>query len=357
MVMKMKMAVVAVTRQGADLAQKIKEKIPDYEIQLFLPAGKADEVTEAEKYQGSLRQLLAQIWPKYEAVICIMALGIVVRLIAPHIKDKRQDPAVVVLDEKGLHVISVLSGHLGGANALTLQIGQVIGAEPVITTATDVNNLPAIEMMAREMDLTIENFGLVKNINAAIVDGEPFNIYTDSLLNTDWPEFIKVWPTSAYHQDNPGLQVIITNKNLIFSKHTLVLRPKNLILGVGCRRNIDQTKIMAAIDEALNKSGYAVKSLKTLASIDIKADEAGLLQAAKQLQLPLRFFSADEINQLFATEKGKGLNFSQFVYDQLGVGGVCEAVTLLSSQEARLVFPKMKMAGVTVAIAEENYLL
>ncbi|MFA5881535.1 MAG: cobalt-precorrin 5A hydrolase [Eubacteriales bacterium] len=360
----MKIAVAAVTKQGVEMAERtalMLSESGDHETVLYLPGKFSLLQIDGQRrlYRKPLREVLGGIFGEYDGIVCVMALGIVVRLIAPYLKDKTTDPAVVVIDEAGRNVISVLSGHWGGANALTVQIAGGLGANPVITTATDVRGLPAIEMLAKEHNLVIEPFELVKKVNAAIVNGSEIVIYSETPLDIVQTENIKLKDFAGYSsaRREKGRVVLVTNRTArSFPPGTLFLRPKNLCIGVGCRRGVTGQEVKDAIRDALEQSGRAVSSVQSLASIDIKSNEAGLLEAAGDYNFPVKFFTKKAILAV-QTTRGNELGFSQMVNEKIGVGGVCESAAILGAGEkSGLVMPKTKYGKVTIAIAEGSSL-
>lgn len=352
----MKLAVVAITRQGAALAGKVRDIInaSGWEAVLFLPERFASEQPGAYKFKEPLAQKTAGLFQSYHGLVMVMALGIVVRLIAPFVKDKRTDPAVVVLDEKGKFVISALSGHLGGANELARRLAGGLGAIPVVTTATDINGLTAVDVLAKDLHMTMEPFEAVRGVNSALVNGEPVWLYSEYPLPYAPPGFTLVSRGDAGEKPAGAWEVLVTGKSMIATgTHTLLLRPRNLVLGVGCRRGAGAGVILKAIGASMERLGKSPLCIKALATVDIKANEPGILQAAGELGIPLLVYTREEIEEVFRV-RGSQLNYSSLVQQKIGVGGVCEPVTLLASPRGRMIQPKTKFPGVTVAVAEES---
>jgi cobalt-precorrin 5A hydrolase len=388
----LKIAVVAVTKQGTALAEKTAARLSDsgaHETVFYVPGkfslpekyslpGTKDISGRRQIYTKPLKEVLGDLFDEYEGIVCIMALGIVVRLIAPYVRDKISDPAVVVMDELGQNVISVLSGHWGGANALAVQIADSLGARPVITTATDVNGLPAIEMVAREYDLTIEPFDLVKKVNSAIVNRQKVTIYSEIPIDlpietpieipSDIPMEMPVETGPSgnitvrdFAEYSPSCRdehmvVLVTDRTArSFPKGILFLRPQSLCIGVGCRKGVSCEEVKGAVLTALEESGRALGSVRSLASIDIKSGEQGLLDAAGEFNLPVEFFGRQALLGI-RKQREDELSFSEFVNSKIGVGGVCEPAAILGAGEtSRLILPKRKYGRVTVAIAGESW--
>ncbi len=359
----MKIAVVAVTKQGITTAEKTAALLSEngnHDTLLYVPGKFSLLSIEGKRhpYRKPLRELMGDLFTGYEAIVCVMAVGIVVRLIAPYLRDKTRDPAVVVMDELGQNVVSVLSGHWGGANALTVQIANGVGANPVITTATDVNGLPAIEVLAREHGWLIEPFELVKKVNSAIVNGSPVLIYSEVPLDLEPAANIRLRDFAAYSpaRREKGRVVLVTNRTAkSFPPGTLFLRPRNLWVGVGCRKGVTAGEVRSAVTSALEEAGRTLTSVQSLASVDIKSEELGLLEAAAELNLPVEFFSRPAIRAVLQ-EHGKEFGYSGLVDEKIGVGGVCEPAAVLGAgKESKLILPKTKYGKVTVAVAEGNW--
>jgi len=358
----MKIAILALTFQGVKLAKKLGALIKDNNVDFFLSEKFNDEKIEVESYFNSLRELVQEIFFKYDAFIFIMATGIVVRIIAPYINDKRTDPAVVVIDEMGRNVISLLSGHLGGANALTEEIAQKIGANPVITTATDVQGRPAFDLLAKRISARILPFKNLKYANAALVNNKDLIIFTDYhflglLDNYDDIRLISIDNLSRAKVEKminniskDSFPVVISNKLFKVKQAFLQLVPQNIIVGVGSRRGVSHSQVKNAVDFALNKLNLRLESIKKIATIDLKADETGIKDFAEKIKAPINIISREKI-------KKSDISFteSEFVKKTIGVGGVCEPAAILSSRKGELILKKTAVDRVTVAVVEERY--
>src|SRR3989337_3538503 len=243
----MNISVFALTKNGAELGERLCRRIDG--AYLHLPVRFKGSFNAA--FLNDFRSQVGQAFGKSNGLIFIMASGIVVRSIAPFLKNKAEDPAVVVMDEKGRYVISLLSGHLGGANNLAKSIAKIIGAKPVIQTATDVNNLPCIEDIAEKFNLAIEDFKKIKMVNSAIVSGRPVAFVDEDAKrlkaikrgvgSRKWRVGFKFYKSiSQIKHDKINVFVIISNSLLSHTQHPtsriLFLRPKNLVVGIGCDR-------------------------------------------------------------------------------------------------------------------------
>ncbi|MBS4030756.1 MAG: cobalt-precorrin 5A hydrolase [Clostridiales bacterium] len=343
-------AVIALTAQGGTLALEIGAKTG---FTVYLPEGHCPPECPALCYR-SLRETFMECFTTKRALVLVMATGIAVRLLAPLIRSKLSDPAVVVMDERGQYAVSLLSGHWGGANDLAWQLGEAIGAIPVITTATDVNELQAVDVFAREYGLMPEPFSGIKQLNAAMLRGETVVVFTEedveqspkgNLLFQPLADFSKLSRIYFY-------RAIITHQTIFTDagENDVYLRPPVLYVGVGCRRGISAERILEAVTGVLSGYNLAPSSVAGLASIDKKSDEPGLLKAAETLRVPLFFYSADEINSLTVPYQT-----SNFVQKNMGVGAVCEPVAMLAASSDQLLVPKQNLNGITVAVAKGRF--
>jgi cobalt-precorrin 5A hydrolase len=249
-----------------------------------------------------------------------------------------------------------LSGHIGGANDLTINIAEIIGANPVITTATDVNKIVAVDVLAKEKKLFIESPQTIKTVNMALLNSEqirlhdPFGLLAGEVSNAiDWPyaglnqQGARDGNTAA-RGDIPG--VYVDDAVIDLPAEVLILRPPTLIAGIGCNRNTPMEEMKDLLEATLDSYQLSRGSLCGLASINIKADESGLLALAKRLDLPLYFYDKQELNQVTEIQ-----NPSSMVEKHIGVKSVCEAAAILAAQNGTLVVPKQTTRNVTVAIA------
>jgi len=352
-----KLAVWAVTPNGVKLADRLADSLPDADI--YVSQNLAEKNTLHILFER-LSATLEEKFGQYTGHVFIMATGIVVRVLAPLIQSKTNDPAVVVVDDLGLNAISLLSGHIGGANELTHKIAQIIEANPVITTATDINEVPAIDVLAMENGLFIENPAAIKSVNMALLKKEtigvhdPFDWLTKKLLNFESAAFHKF----TYDINKLSQQSVIKNNAFVYiddavndlPSRVLILRPPTLVAGIGCNRGTDSEEISTHLKEVLESHRLAPTSLKCLASVDLKNDEAGLIAVAESLDLPLVFFTREQLNQ------AKGIkNPSPVVEKHIGVKSVCEAAAILASGDGTLIVSKQSTQNVTVAIARINF--
>lgn len=255
-----RLAIISITEEGVKVARRIKDGL---EAELFIPQKFHNKGLEAQPFSESLKKFAARIFAQYDGLIFVMALGIVLRLIAPHIRDKHSDPAVIVVDDAGRFVISTLSGHEGGANNLAIRVANILHAEAIITTGTEAR--------------------------------------------------------------------------------------KDIIIGLGCKRDVSAEAIEHAILSSLKACGVPQERVRLLATIEERARVPGLLEAVHRLGIPLRVLSREEISTC-----AKDYSKSEFVKEKIGIWGVCEPAALLAGRKTRLLLEKQKFPGVTVAVAQEN---
>ncbi|MBS4024826.1 MAG: cobalt-precorrin 5A hydrolase [Clostridia bacterium] len=370
------LAIFALTKKGAQLGNTIAKHLPEYKLDIFLPAGIINYLAEErllwqsnntinyKKIDGPLPDELYRQFGKYHGFLMVMAMGIVVRTIAPLLRDKRTDPAVICFDELGEHVVSVAAGHLGGANELTKLIAERINATPVITTSTDVNKTLSFDLIAQKYNLGMEPFHNLKYFNGAMVNGEKVIVYTNLTLPQ---ELIKQFQNvqipllslteSDIEANHNHYSCIIAEKDQVKipedKNRYLFLYPKSLIIGVGCRRGTEPELIINAIKEGVASLNKSPGTIKKIVSVDVKKDEPGILLAARHLGTQVEFFSATQLKEVMAEG-----NFarSQFVNKSIGVEGVCEPAAILGGVSPKLLLKKTIFPKVTIAIAQEKYL-
>jgi cobalt-precorrin 5A hydrolase len=348
-----KIAIWVITPNGVAIAQQIARHLPRADI---YTSDKIEPAANKELTFGKLSDAMADRFHRYNAHIFVMATGIVVRMIAPFIQNKIEDPAVVVVDDQGRHAISLLAGHLGGANDLARKVAEMIHADPVITTATDVNAKPAIDVLAKERKLAIENPPAVKTVNMALLTAQPicvhdpFAVLQDNIPNavqTDEEGLLK-WTANEVR----AAAIYVGDKRVDLPANVLILRPATLVAGIGCNRHTPREKIEVLLHQTFEKYQLAESSLARIATIELKADEPGLLKLAQTLEVPIDFFSRKALNRV------EGIRTpSARVEKHVGVKSVCEAAAILASQMGTLIVPKQTAPDVTVAIARKAFTL
>lgn len=346
------MAVFALTKNGAETAARIlksQKKAGQRQALVFLPSRYQAEYPESCALDKPLAEKLKTVWNQYSQFVFIMATGIVVRSVAPLLKNKAVDPAVVVLDEKGEFVISLLSGHQGGANQLARELAELMGAQPVITTATDVEGISALDELARRNNCFLEGAGYWQQVAASLLDSIPVGLFSTINTSVKFPSCVQTLDLD--HLNTAKVQGMICLTEQIIPAQNLprvILRPRNLVVGVGCRKDTDCQAIVRAVKETLSASSLSPFSIAHLATIERKKDEPGLVAAASELGVPLKWVSAKEIQAVedrFPT--------SDFVKSKMGVGAVAEPAAWLTAVDPLLLAGKSKYPGITVAVVKD----
>ncbi len=345
-------AIVAITPGGAELARRLSRKLPHSAV--FVPERLAQGGDHP--FHQPLALVLPELFESARGLICIMAAGIVVRLLAPHLKGKADDPAVVVMDEAGQFAVSLLSGHLGGANDLARQVGQALGAQPVITTATDVNGLAAWDDVARREQMTVEPLANIRRLNSLLLQREPIALVDRrQRINhyfTPASGVMLVKNFAEALQSKYAGRVFVTHRcftGMDSQDNLLLLRPRDLVVGIGCNRDTSAAEIAATVTAEMSAAYLAEKSIAAIATIADKRDEPGLVEYAQQIGVPLLFFSAEELNRIPAPAPP-----SPHALAAVGAKGVAEPAALRASGSQTLLIKKKKRGNVTLAVAEKN---
>lgn len=346
----MKIALISFTGRGAKTCRVIEAGLTSagYKCGAFGKDGFAREAG-ISPLEVSLSQWTEAAFRDSDALVFVGACGIAVRAIAPYIKDKTVDPAVIVVDEMGKYSISLLSGHLGGANELACEIAGLVGAVPVITTATDLNQKFAVDDWAKKNHLMIVDMKIAKEISAAILNGEEIGVSSDFPIEGALPAQLRYAEESG-GLPRLGIRISLYEEDGPFER-TLHLIPRTVTVGMGCRKGIDPEAAESLLHQVLKENRLSVKSIEALCTIDIKKEEVALHRLAEGLGVPLRVFSAAELSQL--TDE---FTASAFVSQITGVDNVCERAAVLGSRGS-LIAGKKALNGVTVALAarEEGY--
>ncbi len=373
-------ACYVLSQRGLKLAQLLRDSLSKESLcalQIFMPEKMQEEVhiKDAQSFK-SLPSAVATSFNMHDGHIFICATGIAVRCIAPHLEHKKDDPAVVVCDEKGLFAISLLSGHFGGGNSLATQVAKILGGQAVITTASDVHNTLAVDMLAKKSGFTILDWEKIKLCNGAILDGERLQLYDPLKLISGMAKQSFTLVDIEKNSDLPRLDLSKISVGVHWRKlpeHENFLRMTlpALHMGIGCKRGTDKQSILAAIDHCLTSANLEKKALVSLASVDMKADELGLREAAQELGIPITFYPAETLAeapcltpsgmaaQLFGLEnisvsEGAALT-SAFCH---GAGAEEVNPENMNADSAALIVPKIKFEGkVTVAVAIPEHLI
>ena len=312
--------VFSFTDRGRGLADRLSSALEGHDVRLVPKSASREDVCAAAFRDG-------------EALLFIGAAGIAVRSIAPFVRDKLEDPPVLVIDEMGLHVIPVLSGHMGGANALALETADAIGASPVITTATDLNGAFPADLFAKENGLAIVNREGIAKVSSSALEGRPVTLC------------IKDYPPEG-HTD-----VLVTDREdagALKDTASIVLCPKSYAVGMGCRRGKSYEELRGFAERVLSENGIDLKDAGCIATIDIKKDEEGLRSLSRAWRMPLITFGAELLR------KAEGdFSHSELVLEKTGTDNVCErAAVLAAGRGSHLVIRKTAENGMTIAVAK-----
>ncbi len=349
----MKLSIISFTARGLSLSLSLQKSLEqELDITVYTKQKaleqEADIAVSADGraiyVKDGLIQWTGEQFHARTALLFIGACGIAVRAVAPFVRDKLEDPMVLVMDEAGRYVIPVLSGHYGGANELAERIAKKTGAAAVITTATDVNSLFAVDVFARKNGLAICNSAGIKKVSSAVLAGERVTMALAGSHKGEPPKEVVLIPYPAENK----VSVLVSPFAEDPHKADLQLCPKAYVVGMGCRRGKPLREIEEAVDKQLAKAGIRREALAALASIDRKKEEAGMLAYAEKYELPFLTFSEEALNDVPGD-----FTSSPFVQEQVGVDNVCErAAVAACGKNGRLILKKYAENGITTAIAE-----
>jgi cobalt-precorrin 5A hydrolase / precorrin-3B C17-methyltransferase len=311
---------VAATTNGRRNAAQLERSWPDVRL-----------------YEGKPKEGLRRAWQECDAIVLFLAVGAAVRLVAPLLEDKRRDPGVVCVDDAGRFAVALAGGHGGGANALAGRVADSLGATPVVTTASDVTDVQALDSLGSGLGFEIEEGSDLAAVGAALVSGERINLVSD----VRWPLGPLPENVERAEEAEPPM-IYVSDRIEDVPRPAVVYRPPSLVAGVGCSRGVRAVEILALLERSLEEAGLSKKSVASLASVEVKSDEAGLLQAAEEFGVPLRLHAAEELSRMAVP------NPSSVVKDAVGTPSVAEASVLASGAE--LVVEKRKSGMATVAV-------
>lgn len=334
-------ALLACSPQGGEMAVKLKQAENWQDCPVYLPARYCQNAGAGVHGYEHLAQLVRQLFAQYDCLVFFCACGIAVRMIGPLLTGKYSDPAVVVCDEGGNFAVSLLSGHMGGANSFATEIAEILGAIPVITTATDVHGVFAVDSWAKTQQLYIEERQLVKEISSRLLRGEKIGFYSDYPWQGNLPVGLEQYTDCQW-----GICVSAEVKQPFL--HTLHLYPRNLVLGVGCRKGIETEQVEHALQLLAQQNDLDERRIGTVATIDLKQQEKGLLTWTAKRKLPVSFYTTSQL-QCVTGE----FTASEFVQQITGVDNVCERSASLASNGGRRIVAKQKLGGITMAVYEK----
>ena len=337
----MKIAIVSVSKKGKNLAFDLKEKL-----------NSDSTIIKTDLYHKNVKEIFPIVFQEYDAIIAVMASGILIRSIAPLLNSKVTDPAILNIDDNGNFVISTLSGHLGGANKLTNKISKLINATPVITTSTDVNKKLGIDILANDLFLSIDNTKEILFFNKAILEGKEisftinpnknFNYLFEYFHNNTLEINVSIFYSTKINTDEIHVKV---------EEHELILKEKKVVTGIGCRRGKSCEDIYNVLKKSLDEFNLDLSRVTMLTSAEIKKEEKGILKLSEKLNIPVNFVELDKL-KLF---KSNDIQKSEFVKSKFGIDGVCEpSALIMAGFNSKLIYKKTSYDGVTIAIAISN---
>ncbi len=346
----MRLAIISFTERGGRLGRLLGQSFRE----------NGHEADSCEKRSGtageSLREWTSRAFAAYDGLIFVGACGIAVRAIAPFLKDKFTDPAVVVLDEGANFAVSLLSGHVGGANELCRLAAAFSGAVPVISTATDVNGLFAVDVFAKKNQLVLKDRRLAKLVSARLLSGARIPFYSTRPLADQAPGELAVFERAEEFLREPGLKIAVSERILAEERTLegrpsetdgiLYLVPRSVTVGMGCRRGAGKEALSEALDRVFSDAGIFPEALAGVATIERKKDEEGLILLTKSRKVPFLWYKAEELLDV----PGE-FSCSDFVEKTVGVDCVCERAAVLGSGGGSLLLRKQAADGVTLAAA------
>ena len=346
-----KVSVLAITKNGINIGIKLKELFPNWEI--FAPVKLSNENNSIIWYSEPTSDKIIELFKNSNALICLFSLGAVIRLIAPHLKDKKTDPAVIVIDDKTNFVISVLSGHIGGANELTQKISEKLNALPVITTAADVNKTIAVDLVGREFGWRIDDDTTVTKISAHMVNAESIGVFQQT-NNQKWykqlPKNVTIYNNlEELKKSNSKAHLIISDEIIDneLSQESVIYRPQSLVIGIGLHWDTTKDTIKEGIEHCLKKFNLSSKSIAKLVSIKKPEDVQGLIDLGKEMQVPVEYVDREELAEIITP------NPSTTVKAFEGTASVSEAAAIKVSKGELIVEKQKFPPNLTVAIARK----
>ena len=381
-----KTAIVAISRNGARLGQTLVTALAPgatlYVDRRFTAPG-----DEAQPFDLPARPVVQQAFQDYESLVLLMPVGAAIRLLAPRLADKRRDAGVVCVDDAGNFAVSLLSGHLGGADRLAQRIAAILGATPVITSASHTGGTLAVDLLGEDMGWSLEaDSTTVTRASAAVINGDPVGVYQDAGERNWWPpgqalpHNIQIFGSFEELEGSTCVACLVISDRShpgdvpgpgfpesLPGKSTVVYRPRSLAVGMGCRRGVPLEELEALLDETLEQHNLSRASVRCIATADLKRDEVGILLLASRLGVEVQCYSGEELNSVFdkggtcsqndaATRQEVAGPFirptpSPVAHRLIGVWGVSEPAALLASGANGLLVTRQKTHLATIAIA------
>ena len=362
-----KTAVIALTRNGARMARTLAGSL-DRDHILFIDSRFRKDDDSGETFDLPLRPVVERAFAEYSSLVLFLSAGASIRLLAPLLESKQVDPAVVCVDDAGSFCVSLISGHVGGADQLAQEVAVCLGARAVVTSASHASGTLAVDLLGREFGWRLKaDSTTITRASAAVINGQPVGIWQGAGEPGWWPdgtplpENITVYATLEDLAASACATALIISdttgdlETLLADKITVVYRPRSLVIGMGCRRGVPVEELESLLAEALRENGLSAECLAEIATAEIKRGELGLEQLAERHGVPLSFLQADELNGVFETNPGSITSKSERAHGLVGVWGVAEPAALLTAGANELLVTREKTTRATIAIARKDF--
>ena len=372
-------AIVAISRRGADLGRSLAASLSGDKT-LYLDRRFLQPQDNAETFDLPARPLVQRVFGDFQRLVLLMPVGAAVRLLAPCLDHKHRDPAVVCVDDAGRFAVSLLSGHLGGADRLAQEVADILGATPVVTSASQVGGTLAVDLLGQEFGWTLEaDSTTVTRASAAVVNGEPVGVYQEAGEPEWWPQGtpipanIEVYPSLESLAASACVAGLIVTDRLapvthpgqgyaagLQDKFVVIYRPRSLVVGMGCRRGVPLEELEALLVETFRQNNLVRDSIRCIATAELKRDEQGIGLLADKLGVPVHCYGEAELNSVFDAHSGdpdqrEGPTPSAAAHRLLGIWGVSEPAALLAAGSEELLVTKQKTARATIAVARMSF--
>jgi len=362
-----KTAIIALTRNGARMARTLAGSL-DRDHALFIDRRFRKDDDSGEAFDLPLRPVVKRAFAGYSSLVLFLSAGASIRLLAPLLESKQIDPAVVCVDDAGSFCVSLISGHVGGADQLAQEVAVCLGARAVVTSASHASGTLAVDLLGKEFGWRLKaDATTITRASAAVINSQPIGIWQGAGEPGWWPDGkplpgnIAVYATLEDLAASACATALIISdttsdlETLLADKITVVYRPRSLVIGMGCRRGVPVEELESLLAEALRENGLSAECLAEIATAEIKRGEPGLEQLAERHGVPLSFLQANELNGVFKTNPGAITSKSERAHGLVGVWGVAEPAALLTAGASELLVNRKKTTRATIAIARKNF--
>ena len=362
-----KTAIIALTRNGARMARTLAGSL-DRDHALFIDRRFRKDEDSGEAFDLPLWPVVKRAFAGYSSLVLFLSAGASIRLLAPLLESKQTDPAVVCVDDAGSFCVSLISGHVGGADQLAQEVAVCLGARAVVTSASHASGTLAVDLLGREFGWRLKaDATTITRASAAVINSQPIGIWQGAGEPGWWPDGkplpgnIAVYATLEDLAASACATALIISdttsdlETLLADKITVVYRPRSLVIGMGCRRGVPVEELESLLAEAFQENGLSAECLAEIATAEIKRGEPGLEQLAERHGVPLSFLQANELNAVFETNPGAITSKSERAHGLVGVWGVAEPAALLTAGASELLVNREKTTRATIAIARKDF--